>query len=168
MTQQIDLDAPLSRAELAAVLGISVRAIGGIENKGIARRDMPAGEWLRTYVEHLREVAAGRLPGDDDVDLVHERALLARRQRERIELEMRERSGELVRCSDVISTWSGHINTAKQALLGLPAKAAGLIAPANRRAEAEATLRKLVKETLTELSCADGRPRSVVKPGDDQ
>jgi len=155
----IDTDSQISRADLGELLGITTRAVGLIEEKAVCRRDMPAGEWLRTYVERLREQAAGRIPGDGDIDLVTERALLARRQRERIELDMRVRGGELVEVQDVLTTWAGHIGNAKQALLGLPAKAAGLVAPADKRAQAEAILRKLIKEILTDLSTADGRPR---------
>lgn len=110
------------------------------------------------YVRRLREQAAGRASEDGDLDLVAERAALAKAQREKIELELAETRGELVRVQDVLDTWAGHIGTAKQALLGLPAKAAGQIAPPGKTAEAEAVLRRLVKEALMELS-ESGSPR---------
>jgi hypothetical protein len=110
------------------------------------------------YVRRLREVAAGRSTPDGDLDLVAERAALAKVQRERIELELAEQRGEIVRVEDVLNTWAGHINTTKTALLGLPARIAGQIAGPGKRAEVEAVLRAEIKETLTELS-TNGMPR---------
>ena len=85
------------------------------------------------------------------LDLSTERAALAQAQRLRIERQMQIDAGELVRADDVLTAWAGHIGTAKQRLLALPATAAGLVAP-GRTAEAEAILRKLVREALEELS----------------
>jgi len=104
-------------------------------------------------VRRLREEASGRSFG-----LTAERARHAAAQANKLEMDLAEARGELVRVDDVLTTWAGHIGTVRQALLGLPSKAAGMIAPAGKTAQAEATLRRLIKETLVELA-SDGRPR---------
>jgi len=43
------------------------------------------GEWLHKYCAHIREIAAGRA-ANGEIDLVTERAFLARAQRERIDM----------------------------------------------------------------------------------
>lgn len=97
--------------------------------------------------------------GDSAHDLTAERAALARAQREKIELELSETRGELVRVDAVLGAWAQHISTVKTALLGLPAKLAGQIAGPGRRAQVEATLRAEVRQILTELSASSGLPR---------
>lgn len=76
----------LTQAELAELVGVTQPAISGIEDRGIAARDMTGAEWLRAYCSHLREQAAGRA-GNGDLDLATERAALARAQREKIEMQ---------------------------------------------------------------------------------
>lgn len=53
-----------------------------------------AGQWLLEYCGNLREVAAGRLAAGD-IDLATERAMLARVQREKIEMQNAVTRGEL-------------------------------------------------------------------------
>jgi len=124
---------------------------------GVVWRQSTLDEVRIAYVRRLREQAAGRSSADGDLDLVAERARHAKAQADKIELELAETRGELVRVESVLTTWAGHVGTVKQALLGLPAKAAGMVAP-DRAAEAEATLRAMIKETLMELS-TNGMPR---------
>jgi hypothetical protein len=106
----------------------------------------------------LREQAAGRSSVDGDFDLVTERAALANAQRQKIEFELAETRGELVRVDDVLNAWAGHISTVKTALFGLPARMAGQIAGPGKRAQVEAVLRAAIKDALTELS-TNGLPR---------
>lgn len=76
----------LTQAAIAEIIGTSQQAVSDVEGRGICSRDMPLGVWLRTYVSHLREQAAGRL-ASGDLDLATERAGLAKAQRERIEMQ---------------------------------------------------------------------------------
>lgn len=82
----VDLTATATQDRIAEIIGASQPLVSDVETRGICTRDMALGVWLRTYVAHLREVAAGRI-ASGDLDLATERAGLARAQREKIEMQ---------------------------------------------------------------------------------
>lgn len=148
-----------NKRELAGIFGIAEETVTQWQKQGMPielQRKGSRGSVYDTAAVFKWRMARAE-EGDAVNDLSAERAALAKVQRERIELELAESRGQLVKVDDVLTTWAGHIGTVKQALLGLPAKAAGLVAP-GKTAEAEAVLRKLIKEALTELS-TNGLPR---------
>lgn len=70
------------QSEIAAHLDISDRRVREIATEwGLDSADLSLGEWRIRYIRQLRERAAGR-EGAGDLDLVQERAALAREQRE--------------------------------------------------------------------------------------
>ena len=62
-------------------MGISQPAVSGLLSSGALPADGTLGEMLLAYCSRLREQAAGRM-GEGELDLVQERAALAREQRE--------------------------------------------------------------------------------------
>jgi phage terminase Nu1 subunit (DNA packaging protein) len=81
------LDAPISQAEFAQMIGVSEASVSKRVSEGVLVRGENAHEWLIAYCEHLRDQAAGRLGETLGLDLVQERAGLARAQREAQELK---------------------------------------------------------------------------------
>ena len=75
------LSAPISQAEFGAMVGISQPAVSGLMQRDVIARAGTAGEWLSAYCAHLVDIAEGRASAGT-LDLVQERALLARAQRE--------------------------------------------------------------------------------------
>ena len=75
----------MTQAEFGKLVGVSQQAIGKMVGAGVLDSGMTGHQMLQAYCSHLRETAAGRA-GEGDLDLVTERALLARAQRERIEM----------------------------------------------------------------------------------
>lgn len=76
-----------TQAEIAEHLDISDRRVRELATEwGIDSRQIPLSEWRVRYLRKLREEAAGRA-GTGDLDLVTERAGLAKAQRERIEMQ---------------------------------------------------------------------------------
>ena len=89
------LDAPISQAEFAQIVGVSEASISSRVSSGVLVRGDTAHEWLITYCEHLRDTAAGRGSGGlGGLDLVQERAALARSQREAQDLKNAVARGE--------------------------------------------------------------------------
>ena len=88
-------DAPISQAEFAALIGVSeARVIQMVRESVIVRGDT-GYEWLLSYCERLRDQAAGRASAAvGGLDLVQERAGLARSQREAQELKNAVARGE--------------------------------------------------------------------------
>lgn len=74
------LDRPITQAEFAGLIGVSEAKVSQLRADGVIAPGQTAAEWLLAYCSRLREVAAGRA-GSGDLDLVQERAALAREQR---------------------------------------------------------------------------------------
>ncbi|HEY9208396.1 MAG TPA: hypothetical protein VIP31_05060 [Acidovorax sp.] len=79
----IDLAAPATQSDVAMVVGVSQQAISAMVNDGKLQTAGTLGDVLQAYCQRLRLQAAGRM-GDEvgGLDLVQERAALAREQRE--------------------------------------------------------------------------------------
>ena len=80
-----DLSQSMTQAAFGALVGISQQAVGNLVGRGVLDGSMSGQQMLHVYCSHLRETAAGRQAGGD-LDLVTERALLAREQRVRLEM----------------------------------------------------------------------------------
>jgi phage terminase Nu1 subunit (DNA packaging protein) len=77
------LDQQISQAEFAAMVGLSEARVSQLVGDGVIVRGDTAQEWLVAYCERLRDQAAGRVGSEvGGLDLVQERAALAREQRE--------------------------------------------------------------------------------------
>lgn len=90
----IDLEKQAKQKDFAKVIGVSAAAVSGMVDQGIIHPDESLGQWILSYTSHLRERAAGRA-GSGDLDLVTERAALARAQRDKIEMQNAVTRGEL-------------------------------------------------------------------------
>lgn len=88
------LDAHISQAEFAQMVGVSEASISKRVSDGVLTRGECAHAWLVAYCEHLRDQAAGRLGETLGLDLVQERAGLARAQREAQEIKNAVARGE--------------------------------------------------------------------------
>jgi phage terminase Nu1 subunit (DNA packaging protein) len=85
----IDLQATGTQQQLANMVGVSQQAIS---QAGIPTG--PLGQMLLDYCHRLREIAAGRASESGGLDLVQERAALAREQRLGLEIKNAALRGE--------------------------------------------------------------------------
>lgn len=77
------LEQQIAQAEFAQMIGVSEARVSQLVADGVLVRGETALEWLVSYCERLRDQAAGRLGTEvGGLDLVQERAALAREQRE--------------------------------------------------------------------------------------
>jgi phage terminase Nu1 subunit (DNA packaging protein) len=83
----MNLDEEITQEAFGKLVGVSQSRISVLLNRGVLPHDGTGGEWLLAYCENLREVAAGRESEDGGLDLVQERAALARAQRKGIEIK---------------------------------------------------------------------------------
>lgn len=78
----VNMNAPVVQAEVAKVVGVTKQAISAMIQEGKLPDCKTTGELISAYCERLRDQAAGRLGGvPGGLDLVQERAALAREQR---------------------------------------------------------------------------------------
>ena len=73
----------ISQQDFAELIGVSEARVSQMISEGLIVRGDTGAQWLRAYCQRLRDQAAGRM-GDEvgGLDLVQERAALAREQRE--------------------------------------------------------------------------------------
>ena len=77
------LEQQISQAEFAEIIGVSEARVSQLVSDGVIVRGDSAHGWLVAYCERLRDQAAGRAGSEvGGLDLVQERAALAREQRE--------------------------------------------------------------------------------------
>lgn len=89
------LDQPTSQADFAELVGVSEARVSQLMADGVMQRGGTVHEWLLAYCERLRDQAAGRTgDGAGGLDLVQERAALARSQREAQDLKNAVARGE--------------------------------------------------------------------------
>lgn len=96
-------------ADMCSILGCSKVSLHDMRKRGVvemvSRDRWDVRKTVRAVCAHLREVAAGRRAGgkqaEDAPDLVTERALLARAQREAVEMSNEVERGNLMRREDV-------------------------------------------------------------------
>lgn len=88
------LNEQMTQAQFAELVGISQQAISELLGRGTLRRGDTAGAWLRSYCENLREQAAGRA-STGDLDLVQERARLAKEQADKAAMNNQQQRREL-------------------------------------------------------------------------
>lgn len=89
-----DLTQQVTQTTFGELVGISQQAVSDLMARGVIVQGQAAGEWLKAYCAHLREVAAGRLAGDG-FDLATERARLAREQADKIAMQNAQTRREL-------------------------------------------------------------------------
>lgn len=100
----------MTQAQFAEIVGISQQAVSELVQREILRRGDTGAVWLKSYCANLREQAAGRA-SDGDLDLVQERARLAKEQADRVAMENMQTRREM---APVIMIESALANVAAQ------------------------------------------------------
>ncbi len=123
-----------------ALMGIHPRTVRDLDSRGIVvkvdrdRYDLAAS--LRTYASHLRNMAAGRVPGDREqadngagyhrdvakLSGAYERARLNRAKADAEELKNAAMRRELVKATDVEREWSSVLRGLRSRILATPAR----------------------------------------------
>lgn len=78
----IDLSSPATQAVVGDIVGVTQQAISAMVSEGKLQAGLSTGQMVIAYCERLRDQAAGRVGSEvGGLDLVQERAALARSQR---------------------------------------------------------------------------------------
>ncbi|WP_431282752.1 hypothetical protein ACQW02_25660 [Humitalea sp. 24SJ18S-53] len=146
----------VSAAVLAADWDVTPRLVRRLAQEGVIPRE-PGGRYgrgaaTRAYCRRLREQAAGRAGRDGSgLDLVEQRARLARAQADGQAMKNALTRGDLVPARDVVAGMQGAFANARAKLLGIPSKAAPLLVGVETPTEVREVLTGLVYEALAEL-----------------
>lgn len=127
----------LTSRELASLHGITVQSLGAHEARGIVKkikRDCYPLAASAALSEHFREIAAGRKSAGagDKLDLVAERARLAKEQADGVEIKNAALRNELVPASVVENRWATILSTIRATMLALPGELSQLLSHLTR------------------------------------
>lgn len=144
-----------SAAQIAQLLVLSERQVYELARKGVLPRDgrgkYNLGECLRAYILHMREVASGR-QGDGKLSLADERARLARLQADHQALKNDELRGALVKADEVERASVAIHSNVQRRLLGVPSKAAPLVAEERDALACETIIREFIESALQAIA----------------
>ena len=148
----------VSSTVLANLFGLTTRRIRQLENEGVitkvARGKYNLQENIKNYITFIKASADLKENKTEDgkIDYDEEHALLERRKREKIELELAAMRGTMHRAEDVERVMTDMLSNFKAKLLGLPPRAAPKLITFSEIADIQEHLRIEVLEVLEELS----------------
>jgi phage terminase Nu1 subunit (DNA packaging protein) len=139
----------LSTAELAAAAHCSPQYVRRLERRGIVFK-VARDRWPVSAVEDIADYRAERAPGAEaDKSLAHERTLLVKAQREKAELDLAVRRGEMQLRAENEAKAIEIVVATRNRLLAVPERAASRLG-LNRHEVA--AVDEEIRAALTELS----------------
>lgn len=165
----IDLSIDATQKALGDLVGVSQQAIGAMVSDGKISLECSLGEALQAYCQRLRDQAAGRVGAEvGGLDLVQERAALAREQRLGIEIKnatLRREYSPVALLAEVLATASQSVVERLDHLPGLLKKSCPdlpdvareqvMTTIASARNEWVRSTEKLVAQQLVDMEEAD-------------
>ena len=150
---------PLRQEDISAHLDLSVRKVRDLLQKlGIDYKTTSLDQIRVAYIQDLRATASGHRSADG-MDLMAERVLTERVDRQLKELALAEKLGDMVPVDAVLPAWEQLVLSAKEELLSVPDKL---------KAEIDATHGIDVDISLINDSINTALERLAYDPGDDR
>ncbi len=157
MTKRLLDDQIVTTAQLCEALGIGRTALSDLKAKRVIE-PVKRNQWLlwpslRAALAHYREMAAGR--GDGGLDLIAERARLAKAQADAQEMKNEVTVSNLLDAEEVLRTWEGFIFNARARLLAMPSKLTPVMASETDHRRINAHIQDEIYAALQELADHD-------------
>ena len=148
-------------SQLAALFDCDEKTIRNLAAKGIVakagRGEYLLGQSIKSYVKHLREIAAGRIGSDDKLDPVLENVLLKRAQRRNVDLKSAVLEGSAIPIDKIEPGWAIVVRTVRSAMLAVAPKL-GMKLP-HLTAFDRQTIEELIREQLLDAGLTDAPPQ---------
>jgi phage terminase Nu1 subunit (DNA packaging protein) len=144
----------VSASELAALLGITQRAVQDAASRKVVVKGSARGKYqlvasVRNYCTHLRRLAQG-MGGEKALeDAARQRAKLSKAQAALAEAKAAKLSGEVVEVAAVEKEWTGRLRALRSRILTVPGNLKGL------DARQSVTLAQELRAALTEAAEGD-------------
>ena len=100
----------------------------------------------------LSDMVDAMLHGGERLDLQQERAILAKKQAEKLQIQIDEMNGILVSGEEIKEVWSKYVSSCRVKLLSLPTKITNSVMAAESSAKIHDILKTQIYEALTELA----------------
>lgn len=141
-------------SEVAKHIGVTPKYVNDLINEGVIERKgrglYDLDECRNAYISKLREKAAGRA-GTGELDLVAERARLAKESADAKEMENAVERGDLVYIEDVAKQVENQLTKVRTRLLGIPTKVAPEAHASATVREVQSIIEAAIIEALNEL-----------------
>ena len=139
---------------ISKLFGISERRVQQLAQEGIIPKPEKNQYELigsvRSYINYLQQRAFGKGAVPQDTHL--ERARLLKAQADMAEIELAERTGQLVTVERIEGDWVAMVTACRAKLLGIPTKTAYQISNLQDVGEIENFLKRTIHEALSELA----------------
>ncbi|OPJ63698.1 hypothetical protein [Clostridium chromiireducens] len=151
----------VSSTVLADMFGLTTRRIRMLADEGIihktSRGRYNLQENIKSYIVYLKanQDLKEKIVDDDRLDPDEERALLTRRQREKLELELAAMKGQMHFSNDVERVMNDMLANFRAKIIALPTKVSPILIARNDISEIQELLQREFFEVVTELSCYD-------------
>lgn len=146
------MNGTVGAGDLGEWLGVSSQSIAAFANDGkvvrVSRGKYDLKASVQTYTAHLREVAAARGGAAGVLDLVQERARLAKEQADGHELKNAALRGELLPRDEVEAEWTDIVRKLRSGMLAIPSRIRQRL---GMDASATAEVDREIRDTLTVL-----------------
>lgn len=150
----------VSSTVLADLFGLTTRRIRMLADEGVIQKTSRGRynlqENIRSYIVYLKTSQnLKEKPVDNELDPDKERALLTRRQREKLDLEIAAMRGQMHFSNDVERVMNDMLANFRAKLIAMPTKVAPILIARNDISEVQELLQREFFEVLQELSCYD-------------
>jgi phage terminase Nu1 subunit (DNA packaging protein) len=139
---------------IAKLFGISERRIQQLAQDGIIpkpeKNQYELVGCVRAYINYLQQRAFGKGVAPQDTHL--ERARLLKAQADMAEIDLAQKTGELVTVERVEADWLTMVSACRAKLLSIPTKSAYQVSNLKDTHEIEKFLKRTIHEALTELA----------------
>lgn len=154
---------------ISKLFGISERRVQQLAQEGIIPKpDTNQYELVgcvRSYINYLQQRAFGK--GSVPQDTYLERARLLKAQADMAEIELAERTGQLVTVERVEADWMEMVSACRAKMLSLPTKTAYQIAHLENPQEIEKFLKRTIYEALTEMAAHESEDENISADDED-
>lgn len=156
----------LTSFEIAKQTGIPDRTIRYWQAQGIVPKSGEMLEILTAIIAHYQKENSSNK--EKKGALYEEEVRLTRARADKIELEVAEKEGTLIKVSEVVKVWSDYILACRAKLLSVPTKLAYELAGESDPLAIESILREVIDESLRELARTEfeGSPTATNADGD--
>ena len=154
---------------ISKLFGISERRVQQLAQDGIIpkpeKNQYELVGSVRSYINYLQQRAFGKGVGTQDTFV--ERARLLKAQADMAEIELAERTGELVTVERVESDWLEMVTACRAKMLSIPTKTAYQIAHLENPEEIEKFLKRVIYEALTEMAAYESEDENISADDED-
>lgn len=151
----------VSSTVLANLFGLTTRRIRMLENEGVidkaSRGRYKLTENIKSYITYLKASQDLKEEGQSEgkIDFDHEHALLERRKREKLDLEIASIKGTMHKSEDVEKVMNDMLANFRSKMLALPSKTAPRLIARDDIGEIQDILQQEIFDALNELSNYD-------------